>query len=177
MFSVDPLLVMRSVGNGSSRAFRRLSDKAKDDLRLAIETAAAKPKSTTFLKRDDSKTLASNADAELEADAFTPSAPPSQDSAATATTEETPTGKKFQLPPNWRSYLPDHPRWKIYDEWQPKRFMNLFAFIPRYLEVNHNICHAVYLRHPVARSGSTEIPNPFNNETMQLAYNWYLRRR
>ncbi|KAK6346819.1 mitochondrial 37S ribosomal protein nam9 [Orbilia brochopaga] len=187
MFSVDPILVMRAIGNESTRAFRRLSDKAKEDLRTAIESAARTPKSTTFLKRDDSKTHASNADAEMEADAFaksssseeaestdtdTPSASAAETLAVTGTKD-----KNFHLPANWRSYLPKYPRWKIYDAWQPKRFMNLFAFIPRYLEVNHNICHAVYLRHPVARAGSAEIPNPFNNETMQLAYNWYLRRR
>ncbi|KAJ5136881.1 hypothetical protein N7448_005435 [Penicillium atrosanguineum] len=32
--------------------------------------------------------------------------------------------------------------------WRPRDFMSAFAFIPRYLEVNQNICAAVYLRHP-----------------------------
>jgi hypothetical protein len=40
--------------------------------------------------------------------------------------------------------------------WQPRPYMSAFAFIPRYLEVNHNICSAVYLRHPVARPGIAE---------------------
>ncbi|KAK1725846.1 S4 domain-containing protein [Colletotrichum acutatum] len=60
--------------------------------------------------------------------------------------------------------------------WQPRRYMAPFAFIPRYLEVNQNICAAVYLRHPVARRGSAEVPTPFTYETNQLAFNWYLRR-
>lgn len=61
--------------------------------------------------------------------------------------------------------------------WQPRPYMSPFAFIPRYLEVNPNICAAVYLRHPVARVGNAEVPTPFNNEISQLAFNWYLRRR
>ncbi|CAP71218.1 uncharacterized protein PODANS_6_5850 [Podospora anserina S mat+] len=61
--------------------------------------------------------------------------------------------------------------------WRPRPYMSAFAFIPRYLEVNPKICAAVYLRHPVARPGKTEIPTPFNMHTSQLAFNWYLRRR
>ncbi|KAK3115774.1 hypothetical protein LTR53_004549 [Teratosphaeriaceae sp. CCFEE 6253] len=61
--------------------------------------------------------------------------------------------------------------------WRPRAFMSAFAFIPRYLEVNQNVCSAVYLRHPVARPGLAEVPTPFGAETMALAFNWYLRRR
>lgn len=61
--------------------------------------------------------------------------------------------------------------------WRPRPYMSAFAFVPRYLEVNHNICSAVYLRHPVARPGLAEVPSPFGAESSQLAYNWYLRRR
>jgi len=61
--------------------------------------------------------------------------------------------------------------------WKPRDFMSAFAFIPRYLEVNQNICSAVYLRHPVARPGLAEVPTPFHGETLSLAFNWYLRRR
>lgn len=61
--------------------------------------------------------------------------------------------------------------------WAPRPYMSAFAFIPRYLEVNHKICSAVYLRHPVARPGLSEVPTPFAYDTMQLAYTWYLRRR
>lgn len=61
--------------------------------------------------------------------------------------------------------------------WQPRPYMSAFAFIPRYLEVNQNICAAVYLRHPVARRNFAEVPSPFPPQVMQLAFNWYLRRR
>merc|ERR1711964_650645 len=61
--------------------------------------------------------------------------------------------------------------------WRPRPYMSAFAFIPRYLEVNHKICSAVYLRDPVARPGTTEVPTPFPQEIQQLAFTWYLRRR
>ncbi|KAF5025796.1 hypothetical protein F66182_2129 [Fusarium sp. NRRL 66182] len=60
--------------------------------------------------------------------------------------------------------------------WRPRPYMSAFAFIPRYLEVNPNICAAVYLRHPVARKGMAEVPTPFSYLTNQLAHNWYLGR-
>ncbi|RAL11400.1 mitochondrial 37S ribosomal protein uS4m [Aspergillus homomorphus CBS 101889] len=61
--------------------------------------------------------------------------------------------------------------------WRPREYMSAFAMIPRYLEVNHNICAAVYLRHPVARPGWTEVPSPFGEATHTPAFLWYLRRR
>ncbi|AEO66894.1 4f3e55db-0e7c-4c1a-83f1-6eb0f96bee3a [Thermothielavioides terrestris] len=61
--------------------------------------------------------------------------------------------------------------------WRPRDWMAPFAFIPRYLEVNQRICAAVYLRHPVARPGRSEVPTPFPPSISQLAFNWYLRRR
>ncbi|KAL3446469.1 hypothetical protein BJX65DRAFT_279164 [Aspergillus insuetus] len=61
--------------------------------------------------------------------------------------------------------------------WRPRDYMNAFAFIPRYLEVNQNICAAVYVRHPVARPGFSEVPTPYGEEISTGAYHWYLRRR
>lgn len=108
-----------------------------------------------------------------------------------------PTQKSAQEPPQeseepqfghltnkqFRSIMGEH-RHETIDEskpyatpWRPRPYMSAFAFIPRYLEVNHNICAAVYLRHPVARPGLAEVPTPFDAGTLQLAFNWYLRRR
>ncbi|WEW61763.1 hypothetical protein PRK78_007257 [Emydomyces testavorans] len=61
--------------------------------------------------------------------------------------------------------------------WRPRAYMSAFAFIPRYLEVNHNICAAVYVRHPVARPGLSEVPTPFSEAIGGAAFAWYLRRR
>ena len=61
--------------------------------------------------------------------------------------------------------------------WRPRDYLSAFAFVPRYLEVHHKICSAVYLRHPVARPGLGEVPTPFSEEMNGLAFGWYLRRR
>jgi ribosomal protein S4 len=61
--------------------------------------------------------------------------------------------------------------------WRPRNYMAPFAFVPRYLEVNHTICSAVYLRHPVVRPGLAEVPTPFELQSSSLAFAWYLRRR
>ncbi|PYI04212.1 30S ribosomal subunit S4 [Aspergillus sclerotiicarbonarius CBS 121057] len=61
--------------------------------------------------------------------------------------------------------------------WRPRDYMNVFAMIPRYLEVHPKTCAAVYLRHPVVRPGSSEVPSPFSAATSELAFSWYLRRR
>ena len=61
--------------------------------------------------------------------------------------------------------------------WMPRDYMSAFAFIPRFLEVNHNICAAVYLRHPVARPGLAEVPSPYAADVHSTAFAWYLRRR
>lgn len=75
----------------------------------------------------------------------------------------------------WEDNPEDHSK-PYLTPWEPRRFMGAFAFIPRYLEVNQNICAAVYLRHPVARQKYAEVPTPFPPHVMQLAFNWYLRR-
>jgi hypothetical protein len=61
--------------------------------------------------------------------------------------------------------------------WTPRDYLSAFAFIPRYLEVNQNICAAVYLRHPVAKPGYSEVPTPFSEEASSAAFKWYLRRK
>ncbi|GAA5975413.1 hypothetical protein JCM11641_004256 [Rhodosporidiobolus odoratus] len=50
-----------------------------------------------------------------------------------------------------------------------------FLFIPPYLEPSFSTCSAVYLRHPTARPGISEIPTPYeaDGEVMRLAWEYY----
>lgn len=95
--------------------------------------------------------------------------------------EEQQLAKAFERLKTDAEYVQEHgkhdPEKPYATPWRPRNYMSAFAFIPRYLEVNQNICAAVYLRHPVARPGLAEVPTPFPVETGQLAFNWYLRRR
>lgn len=54
-----------------------------------------------------------------------------------------------------------------------------FIFIPAYLEVSFPTCSAIYLRHPTARPGYSEIPTPYDadGEVVRLAWEWYAKVR
>ncbi|KAJ7601020.1 nam9 protein [Mycena floridula] len=59
------------------------------------------------------------------------------------------------------------------------RFASPSIFIPAYIEVNFLTCSAIYVRHPLARPGYSEIPSPFDagGELFSLAWEWYVKRR
>ncbi|TCD63161.1 mitochondrial 37S ribosomal protein nam9 [Steccherinum ochraceum] len=44
----------------------------------------------------------------------------------------------------------------------PPPYSAPFMFVPAYLEVSFPACSAIYLRHPTARPGYSEIPTPFD---------------
>lgn len=54
-----------------------------------------------------------------------------------------------------------------------------FLFIPAYIEVSFQTCSAVYVRHPTARPGYSEIPTPYDadGEIVRLAWEWYAKVR
>ncbi|KAI0644025.1 alpha-L RNA-binding motif-containing protein [Trametes meyenii] len=54
-----------------------------------------------------------------------------------------------------------------------------FLFIPAYLEPSFSTCSVIYLRHPTARPGYSEIPTPWDadGEIVRLTWEWYSKRR
>jgi len=54
-----------------------------------------------------------------------------------------------------------------------------FIFIPAYIEPSFTTCSAIYVRHPTARPGYSEIPTPYeaDGEVVRLAWEWYAKRR
>ncbi|EIW56157.1 alpha-L RNA-binding motif-containing protein [Trametes versicolor FP-101664 SS1] len=54
-----------------------------------------------------------------------------------------------------------------------------FMFIPAYLEPSFSTCSVIYLRHPTARPGYSEIPTPWDadGEIVRLTWEWYSKRR
>lgn len=54
-----------------------------------------------------------------------------------------------------------------------------FIFIPAYIEPSFSTCSAIYVRHPTARPGYSEIPTPYDadGEVVRLAWEWYAKRR
>lgn len=167
MFSLDPDLVM--FATGAPKPSKSEAKTKREALRiqyLATKEANAKKVESVPIVSEASTSTASDTTA---------------DTAASATSSETEKATATATPPKneepkYDDGLFDDAK-PYYTPWKPRDFLNVFAYIPRYLEVNHNICHAVYLRHPVARKGECEVPTPFTQETMQLSHAWYLRRR
>ncbi|KAJ3758102.1 nam9 protein [Lentinula raphanica] len=58
-------------------------------------------------------------------------------------------------------------------------FSSPHLFIPPYIEPSFPTCSAIYLRHPTARPGYSEIPTPYaaDGEVIRFAWEWYARRR
>nr|OQO15979.1 hypothetical protein B0A51_16395 [Rachicladosporium sp. CCFEE 5018] len=185
---------------------RRILDESKTDLsakRLQELRAFTKDVRKTLSKhgagKDDSETLDTIEDLEASLTSITSRIPAeaSVASTPTPTTDETPAAANPQAvdPAKEDAYRARKDAELIHQAltrarenpvdvtkpyatpWRPRDYMSAFAFIPRYLEVNQNICSAVYLRHAVARPGLAEVPNPLHPETMGLAFNWYLKRR
>ncbi|KAI0320498.1 hypothetical protein OF83DRAFT_1053049 [Amylostereum chailletii] len=54
-----------------------------------------------------------------------------------------------------------------------------FLFVPAYIEPSFATCSAVYVRHPTARPGYSEIPTPYDadGELVRLAWEWYAKVR
>ncbi|KAG8854708.1 mitochondrial 37S ribosomal protein nam9 [Tulasnella sp. 330] len=50
-----------------------------------------------------------------------------------------------------------------------------FIFIPPYIEISFPTCSAIYLRHPTARPGYSEIATPYDadGEIFRFAWEWY----
>ncbi|TNY24689.1 hypothetical protein DMC30DRAFT_386052 [Rhodotorula diobovata] len=95
---------------------------------------------------------AANADASSSSDsAASPSSPPAPLAGAAPQTGPQP------LP----FHLPD--------------YASPFLFVPPYLEPSFSTCSAVYLRHPTARPGVSEVPSPYeaDGEVMRLAWEYY----
>ena len=54
-----------------------------------------------------------------------------------------------------------------------------FLFIPAYIEPSFATCSAIYVRHPTARPGYSEIPTPYDADgaLVRYAWEWYVQRR
>jgi hypothetical protein len=54
-----------------------------------------------------------------------------------------------------------------------------WLFIPAYIEPSFSTCSAIYVRHPTARPGYSEIPTPYDadGEVVRFAWEWYVKNR
>jgi len=58
------------------------------------------------------------------------------------------------------------------------QYASPWLHIPAYIEVSFLTCSAVYVRHPTARPGYSEIPTPYDADgaVIRYAWEWYVKR-
>ncbi|KAJ8592492.1 hypothetical protein M405DRAFT_812580, partial [Rhizopogon salebrosus TDB-379] len=117
--------------------------------RLALgDMISVDPAAIRFLQEfKSSKAESSDTDSKPE------SSDPSQSSPSTKTAFQGPSLTPFNLP----------------------QYASPFIFIPAYAEVYFPTCSAIYVRHPTACLGHSEIPTPYDadGEAIWLAWEWY----
>ena len=59
------------------------------------------------------------------------------------------------------------------------QYASPWLYIPAYIEVSFATCSAVYVRHPTARPGYSEIPTPYDADgaVIRFAWEWYVQRK
>jgi len=59
------------------------------------------------------------------------------------------------------------------------QYASPWLYIPAYIEVSFLTCSAVYVRHPTARPGYSEIPTPYDADgaVIRFAWEWYVQRK
>ncbi|KAG6908448.1 hypothetical protein DXG01_004531 [Tephrocybe rancida] len=73
---------------------------------------------------------------------------------------------------------PEPPKYSLTPFYLP-HYSSPWLFIPAYIEPSFSTCSAIYVRHPTARPGYSEIPTPYDadGEVVRLAWEWYVERR
>ncbi|KDQ51906.1 hypothetical protein JAAARDRAFT_163318 [Jaapia argillacea MUCL 33604] len=112
-----------------------------------------------------------------------PSPPPTSEPASEASSEASPTSEASPS-----ESTPSEKPTRSRRQKDPKETLTPFnlppyasphIFIPPYIEPSFPTCSAIYVRHPTARPGYSEIPTPFeaDGEVVRLAWEWYSRVR
>ncbi|TFY80865.1 hypothetical protein EWM64_g3146 [Hericium alpestre] len=130
------------------------ADVAEEDKVEAKSEAESEPSSTEAGAKDGEESAKSESElAEADASSAKEAAPKKKSPKSKKRSDLTP----FNLPP----------------------YASPFIFVPAYLEVSFATCSAIYVRHPTARPGYSEIPTPYeaDGEIVRLAWEWYSKVR
>lgn len=85
--------------------------------------------------------------------------------------------KEYEDVNNYKSLKEPDPK-KDTPFWLPL-YASPNIFIPAYLETSFTTCSVIYVRHPTARPGYSEIPTPYDADgsVVRYAWEWYVKRR
>ncbi|EIW75934.1 alpha-L RNA-binding motif-containing protein [Coniophora puteana RWD-64-598 SS2] len=141
----------------------------------AAETAPAEPtpEQTSAAAAAEAEAEAASAPAEGEGEASSTPAPTTPKPKSTKPTKSTPRQPwEPRTPPSSTAAAPLTP-------FHPPAYSAPWLFVPAFAEVSFATCSAVYVRHPTARPGYSEIPTPYDadGEIVRLAWEWYVKVR
>ena len=158
---------MVSVNPEAIRFFKDLPTYG-DDVNAGAELTSPKPTSEASVSEAEAKPVETSEvveGQEAQQDASTPVSEDaiSQDAAAAPSeqTSEVSKPKKKKLTP-----------------FRLPKYASPWLFIPAYIEVSFKTCSGIYVRHPTARPGYSEIPTPYDADgtLIRYAWEWYVQR-
>jgi len=161
---------MVSVNPEAIRFFKDLPTYG-DDVNAGAELTPPEPSSEASVSEAEAKSVETNEVVEGQQASQETAAVVSEDGVsqetAAATSEQTissavsKSAKKKQLTP-----------------FRLPKYASPWLFIPAYIEVSFKTCSGVYVRHPTARPGYSEIPTPYDADgtLIRYAWEWYVQR-
>lgn len=161
MVSVDPKSI-RFLQSKPSSAPAEVKDDHESSSAEEFDDTAAAAEAYESSEAENANEVEADTGAAAEADSETPKptrSPPKESPSERRAREAEASGKltPFHLP----------------------AYASPFLFVPAYIEPSFLTCSAIYVRHPTARPGYSEIPSPWDadGEIMRFAWEWYARRR
>lgn len=121
----------------------------------AAEASTSSPEDAPTSSPKDAPTLDTIPSSEAKAETVSESASEQAETEVVSASEQLPT--PFHLP----------------------QYASPWLFVPAYIEVSFKTCSAIYVRHPTARPGYSEIPTPYDADgaVIRFAWEWYVHRR
>lgn len=126
-----------------------------------VEASAESAEQEASPESADARDVASTSEADSSAALTAGDAPAANPAKASSTSPSTKKLRASKVIPGLPFSLPD--------------YAAPFLFIPAYLEVSFATCSTIYVRHPTARPGYSEIPSPYeaDGEIARLTWEYY----
>jgi hypothetical protein len=145
----------------ADKAEDEVADKVEDEVADKVEDEVAdKVEDEVADKAEDEVADEAETDAEQTPESSLEPQTPSE-----SKTKQTPTSPLEPQIPLTPFYLPP--------------YASPWLFIPAYIEPSFATCSVIYVRHPTARPGYSEIPTPYDADgtLIRYAWEWYMQRR
>jgi hypothetical protein len=159
IFTVNPAVIPMLLPPKPGQTKEELSDV----LEAAIDGPAAEASETA-----EESTESENAETPAEP------ANETQNAAASSSSDRTRTQSKSPSKPKPKSPPAETPT----SHFTLPAYASPHIFVPAYLLPSYLTCSAVYVRHPTARAGYSEIPTPYDagGQLMSLGWEWFKRK-